>query len=334
MTSFMSFRRAIYILAMCASSSSLTMGQASPPEHPLGEWYLVGRAMAQESNGIFKAFQYDQKKQIQELTTVLIVLGVQISELRTEDSKMLKQGWSDFIHDLPAAYSIPADQNSSKVVAELQGFHKFNFVVGQSGQLSPDDIERLQAGVVRIKTETGHGSGFFITKDYILTNKHVVDGFEKVKISNDIVDVELIGTVAGMSKDFDIAIVKMENADLLDRISLEIGDSRPVKTGEDISLFGYPIDPSLTVTTTFGRISAKRMHPTLGEIFQLSGAEANPGNSGGPLVDNRGQVIGILTARLTHFKGSEVHGFTYCLTVQQAENLISRFCPEALKSLK
>lgn len=302
------------------------------PEHPLGEWYLVGREMAIETDGIYKTFKYSPEEQLRELIPLLASLNVQVTDLKSEDYKLLKQGWTDFIQGLPAAYGMPADQSASKVVAELRGFHDFKIVVGQSGQLSPDDIEKLQAGVVRIKTKTGHGSGFFISPDYVLTNKHVVKDYQDVEITNDFSDIALQSRVVAKSREFDLALIRVENADKLSRIVLELGDSRSTKTGESITLFGYPLIANLTITTTFGRISARRPNTNHGECFQLSGAEANPGNSGGPLVNNNGQVIGILTFGFDHL--TESKGFTFCQTIQQAVPFISNFCPEVLDNLK
>ncbi|MES2738111.1 MAG: serine protease [Verrucomicrobiota bacterium] len=320
-------------LLLSLSAPAQEKQKAPPTAHPQAEWYLVGRELALETRPVYKTFQIGPDAQLPVLTQLLSSLSVEVTTLKTEDYKLLKQGWTDALQGLPPAYSMPADQQISKVVAPLRGFHAFSTVVGSSGSLTPDDIEKLQHAVVRIMLPSGgHGTGFFVSPDHILTNKHVTDGHDIVEVSNDFSSQILQGTVIAISEKSDLSLIKVENADRLTRTVMELGDSRDVRAGEEITLFGYPIHARLTLTTTFGRISAKRSGPTFGDVFQLSGAEANPGNSGGPLVNNKGQVIGILTFSLDHI--TNYKGFTFCITAAQAIHILRPHCPEALVNLQ
>lgn len=326
-------RLGIVFLVLLLSLSAPAQEKATAPAHPQAEWYLVGRELALETRPVYKTFQISPEAQLPLLSQLLASLSVEVTSLKTEDYKLLKQGWTDALQGLPPAYSMPADQQLSKVVAPLRGFHAFSTVVGSSGSLTPDDIEKLQHAVVRIKIPSkGHGTGFFVSPDHILTNKHVTDGHDIVEVSNDFSSQILQGTVIAVSKKSDLSLIKVENADRLSHTVMELGDSRQVRTGEEITLFGYPLIDYLTITTTFGRISAKRNDQDFGEVFQLSGAEANPGNSGGPLVNNKGQVIGILTFSLDHITNSK--GFTFCITAAQTIHILRPHCPEALVNLQ
>lgn len=141
----------------------------------------------------------------------------------------------------------------------------------------------------------GQGSGVIIREDgYIMTNRHVVDGAEKIKVrlhNGQEYDAEVRGTDAQS----DIAIIKVEGKGLP---AAKLGDSAKVRVGEFAIAIGAPFD--LDYSVTFGHVSAKGRSrvipdPSMDQDFIQTDANINPGNSGGPLVNIDGEVIGINT---------------------------------------
>lgn len=143
----------------------------------------------------------------------------------------------------------------------------------------------------------GAGSGVIISADgYIVTNNHVIDGADKIEVVlNDKRDFK--ATLVGTDPTTDIALLKID-ADGLKPLSFANSDN--VKVGEWVLAVGNPFN--LTSTVTAGIVSAKGRHVGINtssmaiESFIQTDAAVNPGNSGGALVNTKGEVIGINTA--------------------------------------
>lgn len=152
----------------------------------------------------------------------------------------------------------------------------------------------------------GQGSGVIVSKDgYILTNNHVVDEADEVKVS--LKDGrEFTGKVVGKDPKTDVAVLKIEAKDLP---FIEMADSEKIEVGDIVLAVGNPF--GLGQTVTMGMISATG-RATLGldyEDFIQTDAAINPGNSGGALVDADGRLIGINTAILSRSGGNQGIGF-------------------------
>lgn len=134
----------------------------------------------------------------------------------------------------------------------------------------------------------GVGSGFIISPDgYVLTNAHVVDGADEMYVT--LTDKrEFKAKIIGVDKRTDVAVVKIEGSNLP---RLTIGDPNRLRVGEWVIAIGSPF--GLENTVTAGIISAKARDT--GEYLPLiqTDVAVNPGNSGGPLINMRGEVIGI-----------------------------------------
>ncbi|WP_416200112.1 DegQ family serine endoprotease [Undibacterium sp. 5I1] len=134
----------------------------------------------------------------------------------------------------------------------------------------------------------GVGSGFIISQDgYVLTNTHVVEGASEVYVK--LTDKrEFKAKVIGSDQRTDVAVLKIEGSKLP---RLSIGDSDKIRAGEWVLAIGSPFDLDNTVTA--GIISAKARDT--GDYLPLiqTDVAVNPGNSGGPLINMRGEVIGI-----------------------------------------
>jgi len=153
------------------------------------------------------------------------------------------------------------------------------------------------------RVETGSGSGVIISNDgYIVTNNHVIEGANSIAVSlND--GSEYSARLIGTDKSTDLAVLKIEAEEALPTIPF--GSSDVVKVGEWVLAVGNPFD--LTSTVTAGIVSAKARNINLLEYdpnnqvfpvesFIQTDAAVNPGNSGGALVNTRGELIGINTA--------------------------------------
>lgn len=145
-------------------------------------------------------------------------------------------------------------------------------------------------GTEEIPEQRGTGSGFIISNDgLIMTNAHVVDGADKIVVR--LTDRrEFTGKVLGTDKQTDIAIVKIEAKDLP---VLRIGNSDKLRVGEWVAAIGSPF--GLDNTVTAGIVSAlSRNLPTDQYVpFIQTDVAVNPGNSGGPLFNMAGEVVGI-----------------------------------------
>ncbi|MDO9421376.1 MAG: DegQ family serine endoprotease [Herminiimonas sp.] len=134
----------------------------------------------------------------------------------------------------------------------------------------------------------GVGSGFIISADgYVMTNAHVVDGADEVYVT--LTDKrEFKAKIIGADKRTDVALVKIEGSNLP---RLTVGDSNKIRVGEWVIAIGSPF--GLDNTVTAGIVSAKARDT--GEYLPLiqTDVAVNPGNSGGPLINMRGEVIGI-----------------------------------------
>jgi serine protease Do len=156
----------------------------------------------------------------------------------------------------------------------------------------------------------GIGSGFvYDDRGHILTNNHVVENAEKIRVSfydGHEVDAKVVGT----DKQTDVAVIKVENTSYQ---ALPRGDSAKLKVGELVMAIGSPFELSQSVTT--GIISALDRN-NLGingaqgyESFIQTDAPINRGNSGGPLVNMNGEVVGINSAIVSGGSGNDGIGF-------------------------
>ncbi len=146
----------------------------------------------------------------------------------------------------------------------------------------------------------GTGSGFLISADgYIVTNNHVVEGFDRL-------DVTLFdgrqyeAEVVGGDRNTDVAVIKIDARDLP---SVSLGDSDDLRVGEWVLAIGNPLGEAFTFTVTAGIVSGRGrglagLNSSQWNIqdFIQTDAAINPGNSGGPLVNINGQVVGVNSA--------------------------------------
>ena len=162
-------------------------------------------------------------------------------------------------------------------------------------------IEGAIKGVVTIRTDVGQGTGFLINKDgYLVTNAHVLSGGKIVRAityeqeSHD-------ATIIGYDPVIDIALLKIPG----EYIELDLADSSKVQIGEKVIAIGNPLGLQFSVSEGIVSAIHRQVPNSIGSYIQTDAA-LNPGNSGGPLINKEGKVIGINNFKIG---GSESLGF-------------------------
>ena len=181
-----------------------------------------------------------------------------------------------------------------------------------SGNLSVQSIYRLtNKGVVEITASQGQGSGFLYDGDgHIVTNAHVVGGASSISVkfwNGKTFDAQLVGTDAST----DLAVLKV-NAPVSELFPLSLGDSSNLAVGDAVVAIGSPF--GLEGTVTSGIVSALHREMTSPNRFAIDNsiqtdAAINHGNSGGPLLDAQGKVVGVTSQIESNSGGNEGVGF-------------------------
>lgn len=239
-------------------------------------------------------------------------------------------------HSLTKSPNVQLTNFNSKLLENFTVPEGLNFVLA---------AEKVTPAVVHIKTyyknadyewfrersdgdfaRFGSGSGVIITEDgYIITNHHVVDETDKLEVVlNDKRSYE--GTIIGTDPTTDLALIKIQETNLP---IIAFGNSDVLKIGEWVLAIGNPFE--LTSTVTAGIVSAKARNINILrsrdglqiESFIQTDAAVNPGNSGGALVNLRGELIGINTAIATRTGGYSGYSFAVPVTLARkvAEDL-------------
>jgi S1-C subfamily serine protease len=249
----------------------------------------------------------------------LVEIGSQLADVRSSFSTQL------------SALSVVQKELSS-IKAEVGRAAQFTSTVTVTvGRGAADWVpivyENVKDSVVMITVDTGYGttvgSGFvYDDKGHIVTNNHVVaDG---IRFTVSFLDgTVLSATLVGRDPDTDLAVLKIDPKDMQLK-PLKLGNSSNLKIGEQIIAVGNPFE--LAGSVTLGIVSQKgRLLPTergylIPGIIQIDAA-VNPGNSGGPLLNSRGEVVGVTTA-IESMTG-EFAGIGYAIS----SNIVARVVP-------
>jgi len=172
----------------------------------------------------------------------------------------------------------------------------------------------------------GIGSGVVVRQDgYILTNNHVVENFDTFRIRF-FDGSEARATLVGRDPASDLAIIKVDKTGLP---TVSLGQDNMLKVGQWVMAFGSPLSPDLSNTVTTGIVSALGRYssegggdqPRLGDYIQTDAA-VNPGNSGGPLINLRGELVGLNNAIYTRTGGFQ--GISFAIPVDVIRNVMNQ----------
>ncbi|WP_252248238.1 trypsin-like peptidase domain-containing protein [Clostridium sp. ZBS20] len=175
--------------------------------------------------------------------------------------------------------------------------------------------ETIYNSVTVVYTDKGLGSGFAIDENTIITNAHVVDSSSSVtvKLYN---GKSCVGKVSKIDKKIDLALVQVEE----NLIPLTFASEDNISIGKEVYAIGAPQD--IPYTMTKGIVSAKNRKIRNHEYIQID-ASINSGNSGGPLLDENGEVIGINTMKIL-----DAEGIGFAIGTSKINNFINNVTQE------
>ena len=187
----------------------------------------------------------------------------------------------------------------------------------------PDVFQRVSPSIVLVTTPRGAGSGFVVGTDgRVVTNAHVVHDYPSVSVR---VQDQSTYQARVVDRDHvsDIAYLQLQGAPPLSPIA--IGNSDHMRMGEEVIAIGFPLADKLTEnpTITRGILSSRTSR-----LLQIDAA-LNPGNSGGPLLNAMGCVVGINTFVMRHANGVPVEGLGFAIPINDvpyAMDIINRNC--------
>lgn len=245
------------------------------------------------------------------------------------DNVIIERNVPEKIETVQTNYTPTIDGHSTAIAATAIDFtfaaeKSLNAVVHVKNtairtQSNPLDIFFGSGNGTRKYEQVGTGSGVIISSDgYIVTNNHVIDSANEIEITLNN-KKKYIAELIGKDKENDIALLKIE-ADM-DLPYVPFADSDAIKVGEWVLAVGNPYN--LTSTVTAGIVSAKGRDlegNAATDSFIQTDAAVNPGNSGGALVNTRGELVGINTA-ISSKTGSFV-GYSFAVPSNIAKKVI------------
>ena len=229
------------------------------------------------------------------------------------------------------------EKQTVAAVTETTTVKKDDFVIQSGIFTSSDDKPSLEFvfnaseiyeynvdSVVSIEVKnsylTGYGTGFIISEEgYIVTNYHVVEGASSIKVT--LYDESVYtATLIGYEDSNDLAVIKIEPQGKIE--SLVYGKSSDLKVGDDVYVIGNPLG-DLTFTLTTGVVSALNRLIDTGNGFNINmfqtDAAINGGNSGGPVFDKHGFVVGIASAK---YASASIEGLSFCVPIDDVRSMI------------
>jgi S1-C subfamily serine protease len=169
-------------------------------------------------------------------------------------------------------------------------------------------------------TRAGSGSGFVFTPDgLVLTNSHVVHNHKTVEVVTP-QGPSYEATLIGDDPHTDIALLKIDPRALLSHVTL--GSSRNLRVGQLVVAIGNPVGYESTITAGVVSALGRSLRATTGRLIDSviqTDAALNPGNSGGPLLDATGRVVGVNTAII-----AGAQGICFATSIDSAQNVVSQ----------
>lgn len=198
------------------------------------------------------------------------------------------------------------------------------------GQVYAKNVDAVVAVVTVYENagtlQEGSGSGFIVSPNgYVVTNYHVIEGAKQVKVLPHNGE-EMTAKIVGSDKSNDVAVLKIEGEKLP---CVTLGSSDALSVGDQVAAIGNPLG-ELTATMTVGYVSAKdRIVQTDGTVMNMLQTDAaiNSGNSGGPLFNMNGEVVGITTAKYSgNSSGATIEGLGFALPMDDVKDIIADLC--------
>ena len=246
------------------------------------------------------------------------------------DPDGMPSSWRAYFDKLYAEDTAASAADINIPLAEDRG--SLNIVNGADGaDLDFSEIyEKCSPSVVGIKVFRdgdgedyyAWGSGVIASSDgYIITNTHVIDGGDSAKVV--LYDgSEHEAKLIGFDTTSDIAVIKIDASGLT---AAEFASSSTLSVGDSVAAIGNPLSPDLRLTMTRGIVSALNREMSYnGATMSLiqTDASINEGNSGGPLFNSRGQVIGITNMKMISTFGSGVEGLGFAIPSDTVESIV------------
>ena len=182
-----------------------------------------------------------------------------------------------------------------------------------------DVMENALPSIVQVLTDNGSGSGFIVNDGgLVVTNQHVVEGSGNIRVRLGTGRSTYPGEVVERDPRLDLAYIQIDSR--LEFTPIAIGNSDEIRVGEEVIAIGFPLGSELgnDATITTGVISAKREDLD----FLQTDASLNPGNSGGPLLNGYGYVVGVNTAGIDESDGRSITGINFAIPINEIKSLL------------